>query len=68
MTNDNVTFVNITSTELEFASVEEFVDTLNENPLLKALSMYSLILFKFFDRNCFVTGFFESLDREYRIP
>lgn len=34
MTNDNVTFVNITSTELEFASVEEFIDTLNENPLL----------------------------------
>ena len=42
--------------------------TSNENPLLKALSMYSLILFKFFDRNCFVTCFFESLDREYRIP
>ena len=33
-TNDNVTLINITSTELEFASVEEFIDTLNENPLL----------------------------------
>lgn len=34
MTNDNVTLINIASTELEFASVEEFLDTLNENPLL----------------------------------
>lgn len=33
--NDNTTVVNILSTELEYSSVEEFVDTLNENAALK---------------------------------
>ena len=43
MTNDNVTFVNISSTELEFASVEEFVDTIAESRFLKTRFSFEVI-------------------------